>query len=1146
MGMLSVVGCAKLGLDRKLATSATSTSTASSVTTATCTLSATSGFYLTGDTLNLSLSLLTGSDNNPTEISSVEWSFAVDGANYSAIAPTGSGGSYSWTLPAVSSDPSGAKVKAQVTGVEGPATNCTATITRIVSKVEQVRGFLYPYGVVDGTGTGARVTNPVAPTYLAASKTSYFFDSNIIRKLSFDADGNATLTYFSGSGLLSTPNFTNGTATASRYTNIRAMANDGTYIYAADQYGRVIRKIAIADGSSTTLTGADGTGAVPASTTHTDGLPGTAVIRWVSGMTYAGGFLWIGDRDVVRKVDITTGEVTTVAGVATSGATTDGDGTAARFSNISSFTTDATYLYIHDGMTLRRMTLTAPYTVSTLAGGYAEQYKDGVGSGATITQQVNFFNDAMFYLSGAIYFTDGSFHTVRKLELSSNTVTTLAGGYGQTGAIDGIGSAARFAFDSQLGGVVLGGDHSKIYIGMYGLIRKIDLATHEVSTLAGSVADMNTLLGGNRARFQMFGGGKIGNSFYYGANLGGSNNSGYNPILKKWDLDANQISTVGGSLTSYAQTDGTLNATARFKQINGAVSVGGTVYISDFCSIRKIDGSGNVSLSVGAYDTTWMSSCGYTDGVGAAARITGGYINGRLMTAIGTNIYRLEPIAGNAGCLIRKIDLSDAGNPAASVLAGSSNCSSSSVDGTGAAAVFYGLDPNIATDGTYLYVAQSDHTIRRISTGGVVETVAGLAGTSGSTDGIGSAARFNYPGSILYDSGYLYVLDSNGLRKINVSTLAVNTLIAPMAANTVALNFIHNGKLIHSQNANLGQLVWQLDLTTLAFSLVSERFGIPGEQTDGQAMTTEANHTEGYTSAIKSGDWFYAMSAAAAHQVLWKMDSTGTRNVVGGVFNSRASYPGSPSLSTSLGAPYSAAIIGNTAYLTSNSYHDIRTVNLATGSSAVFAGTTSTFGSADGTGTAASFKNPTWIVTDGASLYVADMTNRTLRKIDPATGAVTTLLGSVGLSGNTDGTGSAARLGSITGMVWHNGALYLSDGTDFTVRKVTFDGSGHATVAVVAGQTGVQGTTDGVSTAASFRSVGAMTSDGTHIYIVDTGRLRRFTPTTSAVKSVYGDTIQTGFANGSLNEARGTGTPVFDSSTQSILLFGSGGVRAIR
>ena len=101
-------------------------------------------------------------------------------------------------------------------------------------------------------------------------------------------------------------------------------------------------------------------------------------------------------------------------------------------------------------------------------------------------------------------------------------------------------------------------------------------------------------------------------------------------------------------------------------------------------------------------------------------------------------------------------------------------------DGTGNAARF-NVPQGAAIDGAgNLYIADTfNHTIRVITPGGVVTTLAGLAGNFGPTDGTGSAARFNSPRGVAVDNaGVVYVADTNNhtIRKITaggvVTTLA--------------------------------------------------------------------------------------------------------------------------------------------------------------------------------------------------------------------------------------------------------------------------------------------------------------------------------------------------------------------------------------
>src|SRR5712691_9853340 len=69
-----------------------------------------------------------------------------------------------------------------------------------------------------------------------------------------------------------------------------------------------------------------------------------------------------------------------------------------------------------------------------------------------------------------------------------------------------------------------------------------------------------------------------------------------------------------------------------------------------------------------------------------------------------------------------------------------------------------------------VYVADTDnHALRKITPKGVVVTLAGSPGKSGSTDGLGSAARFYYPKGVAVDNdGNVYVADTANqtIRKI--------------------------------------------------------------------------------------------------------------------------------------------------------------------------------------------------------------------------------------------------------------------------------------------------------------------------------------------------------------------------------------------
>ena len=105
---------------------------------------------------------------------------------------------------------------------------------------------------------------------------------------------------------------------------------------------------------------------------------------------------------------------------------------------------------------------------------------------------------------------------------------------------------------------------------------------------------------------------------------------------------------------------------------------------------------------------------------------------------------------------------------------------SGSADGTGADARF-NYPHGVAVDGDgNVYVADSfNHAIRKITAAGEVTTLAGTAGSSGSADGTGADARFKYPNGVAVDGdGNVYVADKSNhtVRKITAAG-EVTTLV---------------------------------------------------------------------------------------------------------------------------------------------------------------------------------------------------------------------------------------------------------------------------------------------------------------------------------------------------------------------------------
>jgi sugar lactone lactonase YvrE len=141
-------------------------------------------------------------------------------------------------------------------------------------------------------------------------------------------------------------------------------------------------------------------------------------------------------------------------------------------------------------------------------------------------------------------------------------------------------------------------------------------------------------------------------------------------------------------------------------------------------------------------------------------------------------------------------------------------------------------------------------------------------------------------------------------------------------------------------------------------------------------------------------------------------------------------------------------------------------------------------GAADGTGAAASFNRPQGITSDGLNLYVVDSGSDTIRQIVIATGVVSTLAGTAGTAGAADGTGTAASFNYPRGITADGINLYVADTYNHTIRQIVI---ATGVVSTLAGTAGVFGLADGVGTTALFSSPQGITSDGSSLYVVDSG-----------------------------------------------------------
>lgn len=478
---------------------------------------------------------------------------------------------------------------------------------------------------------------------------------------------------------------------------------------------------------------------------------------------------------------------------------------------------------------------------------------------------------------------------------------------------------------------------------------------------------------------------------------------------------AGVVTTVAGTIGQLASWDGTPGG---FRYPAGlAVDASGNLYVADRgnSSLRKVTPAGVVSTLAGT-----SGSSGSADGTGAAARFAGP--SSLALTAAGDLI-----VADTNNHLLRKVTAAGV----VTTLAGSAGLSGST-DGTGSAARFTYPEGVVVHPNGNIYVTdRGNQILRQVTPAGVVSTLAGSPSLGGTADGTGSAARFFNPRRVTVDgAGDLWVSDGNQtLRKVTtggtVTTVAgvvsaygwVDGPAASARFNGLAgLAFVPSGRLAIADEFN--HAVRLLDLT----QGVSTFAGAPPQAGNANGLATAARFS-GPQGVVVDG-LGNAYVADYGNSSIRKVDPTGQTTTLAGTAG----------LSTPTGLALDGA--GN-LFVTDMNNHTLLRITPA-GVMSTFAGLAGTAGSIDGTGAAARFNYPYMVAVDASgNLYLSETGNHTIRRITPG-GVVTTLAGLAGAAGLTDGTGSAARFNMPTGIaVDGSGNLFVGDMNNNSIRKIT-------------------------------------------------------------------------------------------------------------
>ncbi|MEK7268395.1 MAG: NHL repeat-containing protein, partial [Nitrospirota bacterium] len=363
---------------------------------------------------------------------------------------------------------------------------------------------------------------------------------------------------------------------------------------------------------------------------------------------------------------------------------------------------------------------------------------------------------------------------------------------------------------------------------------------------------------------------------------------------------------------------------------------------------------------------------------------------------------------------------------------------------------------------------------------GTIDTVAGNGTPAYVGDGgLAVSACLNEPKSIALDgAGYLYIADSENhvIRRVDLKTGIVTTVAG------------------RPETSPSEHDVVEIRGTSVVDQAEDDPFGGP-EQSTPQKFAQLA-------------------------------DLSGTVRFVVGTSAGAGRYhgDGGPASHATLNFPTAVAVDerGN-LYIADTMNHRVRKVEAIAGTITTIAGTGQHRFSGDG-GPAASaaLNEPTALVVDGKGhLYIADQSNNRVRKVDQATGVITTVVGTGEAAYTGDGMpASQASLAGPSGLaVGPDGALYIADTFNGRIRRVDPETGAISTVAGDGGEYRYQGRANEFSTSLSRPYGIALDREG-HILITDSDShlIRKWDRTKKIVRRVAGNGMAQFGGDGGLPE----------------------------
>ncbi len=477
-------------------------------------------------------------------------------------------------------------------------------------------------------------------------------------------------------------------------------------------------------------------------------------------------------------------------------------------------------------------------------------------------------------------------------------------------------------------------------------------------------------------------------------------------------------------------------------------------------------------------------------------------------------------------------------------------------DGGPANQAYLHLPGGLAVDSTgNVYIADTgDNTIRKITTDGIINTIAGDGLPSYTGDGsLATTAELHSPEDVAVDgSGNVYIADTGNayIRKVttdgNINFIAGDGSIGysgdGAAANlagliepyAIALDSSGNVYFTEPEDGRVREI-------TISNGFINTIVGNGnlGFSGDGGAAAKATTHLPTGLAIDSSGNLYIADSL---NNRIRKVSGTTISTIAGsGVFS--YSGDGGPATAAQLNSPQAVAVdASGNVYVADTSNNVVRQISAKGVISTIAGNGTAGFGGDNGAATSAQLSAPQGVAVDASgNVYVADTANARVRKISG--GTITTVAGSGTPGYAGDGAAAtSAQLNTPVGLaVDKSGNLYIADVGASVVRKVSTGGI----ITTVAGN-GAQGYSGdtGPATGAMLNGPEGVAVDGAgNLYITDTlnAVVREVTPggtiTTLAGSGIDGYSGDSGLAG---NAQLGSPTGIAVDSTGNLYVADSG------